>query len=90
MEKLNVWAVGAALAITFAAMYALCAAAFALAPGATLDFFNAWFHGLNLAGLQAGAKPFTAGVFLYGLIGIVAFAFVSGTVFAACYNRLRR
>lgn len=90
MEKLNVWAVGASLAITFAAMYTLCAAAFALAPSATLDFFNAWFHGLNLAGLQAGAKPFTVGVFLYGLIGIVVFAFVSGVVFAASYNLLRR
>lgn len=90
MEKLNVWAVGGALAITFTAMYALCAAAFALAPGATLEFFNAWFHGLNLASLQAGAKPFTAGVFLYGLVGIAAMAFASGVVFAASYNLLRR
>lgn len=90
MEKLNVWVVGGALAITFAAMYALCAAAFALAPGVTLDFFNAWFHGLNLAGLQAGAKPFTVGGFLYGLIGIVVYAFVTGVVFAASYNLLRR
>lgn len=90
MEKFDTWIAGGALAITFAAMYALCAAAFALAPGATLDFFNAWFHGLNLAGLQAGAKPFTVGVFLYGLIGIVAFAFVSGVLFAVCYNLLRR
>jgi hypothetical protein len=37
--------------------------------------------------LAVSVRP---GVFLYGLIGIVAFAFVSGTVFAACYNRLRR
>lgn len=90
MEKLNVWAVGGALAITFAAMYALCAAAFALAPGATLEFFNAWFHGLNLAGLQPGAKSFTVGGFLYGLVGIAVYAFVGGVVFAASYNLLRR
>lgn len=90
MEKLSVWAVGAALAVTFAAMYTLCAAAFAFAPGATLDFFNAWFHGLNLAGLQAGAKPFTVGGFLFGLVGIVVYAFVSGVVFVASYNLLRR
>ncbi len=90
MEKLNPWVVGGALAITAAVLYGACATAFALAPGATLDFFNVWFHGLNLTGLQAGAKPFTAGGFLYGLAGIVAYAFVSGAVFAASYNRLRR
>lgn len=90
MEKLNPWAMGTALTITFVAVYALCAAAFAIAPAATIDFFNAWFHGLNLAGLQVGAKPFTFGVFLYGTVGIAAVAFVSGAVFAASYNLLRR
>jgi hypothetical protein len=90
MERVSPWALGGALAITVAVLYAVCAAAFALAPGATLDFFNAWFHGLNLAGLQAGAKPFTLGVFLYGLVGIAVTAFVTGAVFAAFYNLLRR
>lgn len=90
MEKLNPWVMGAALAITFVAVYALCAAAFAVAPAATIGFFNAWFHGLNLAGLQVGAKPFTLGVFLYGTAGIAAVAFVCGVVFAASYNLLRR
>jgi hypothetical protein len=90
MEKLNPWVMGAALAITFVAVYALCAAAFAIAPTATIDFFNAWFHGLNLAGLQAGAKPFTLSVFLYGTVGVAAVAFVCGVVFAASYNLLRR
>jgi hypothetical protein len=90
MEKLNPWVMGAALTITFVAVYVLCAAAFAIAPTATIDFFNAWFHGLNLAGLQTGAKPFTFGVFLYGTLGIAVVAFVCGTVFAASYNLLRR
>jgi hypothetical protein len=90
MTKLNPWVVGAALAITLAALYSACAAAFAIAPAATIDFFNAWFHGLNLAGLQTGAKPFTFGVFLYGTAGIAAVAFVCGVVFAASYNLLRR
>jgi hypothetical protein len=90
MEKLNPWVMGAALAITFVAVYALCAAAFAIAPTATIDFFNTWFHGLNLAGLQVGAKPFTFGVFLYGAVGIAVVAFVCGAVFAASYNLLRR
>ncbi|OGI39825.1 MAG: hypothetical protein A2140_03270 [Candidatus Muproteobacteria bacterium RBG_16_62_13] len=90
MEKLNPWVVGGALAVTAAVLYSACAAAFVLAPSATLGFFDAWFHGLNLADLQAGAKPFTVGGFVYGLAGIVAYAFVSGVVFAACYNLLRR
>ena len=90
MTKLNPWVVGVALTITFVAVYAFCAAAFAIAPTATIDFFNAWFHGLNLAGLQTGAKPFTFGVFLYGTVGIAAVAFVGGAVFAISYNLLRR
>lgn len=80
---------GAALAITFAAAYIVCATAFALWPGGTLGFFNAWFHGLNFAGVQAGARPFGAGVFVYGLAGVVLFAFLAGAVFAASYNVLR-
>ncbi len=89
MTKLNPWAAGAALAITLAALYSACAAAFAIAPAATIDFFNAWFHGLNLAGLQAGAKPFTLGVFVYGLVGLTVSAFVCGVVFAVSYNLIR-
>lgn len=90
MEKLNVTATGIALLVTMVIVYTLCAAAFAFAPGTTIGFFNAWFHGLNLAGLQAGARPFTFGVFLYGLAGIAVFAFVCGALFAASYNWLRR
>jgi hypothetical protein len=89
MERLSPLIVGGALAITAAALYSVCAAAFAIAPAATLGFFDAWFHGLNLAGLQAGAKPFTLGVFVYGLVGLTVSAFVSGAVFAVSYNLLR-
>lgn len=53
------------------------------------SFFNAWFHGLNLAGLQSGAKPFTFGVFLYGLIGLAAGAFVTGVLLAVFADWLR-
>ncbi|OGI51479.1 MAG: hypothetical protein A3A87_03000 [Candidatus Muproteobacteria bacterium RIFCSPLOWO2_01_FULL_60_18] len=88
MEKPHPWVTGAALAGTLAVVYALYVAAFAIAAATTIDFFNAWFHGLNLAGLQAGAKPFTFGVFLYGVVGIAVIAFVCGVVFAASYNLL--
>ncbi len=90
MPTLNPWTTGAALAVTLAVVYVLCAAAYALWPAATIDFFDAWFHGLNLANLQAGARPFTLGVFVYGLVGIAASGFVTGAVFAASYNLLGR
>lgn len=88
MKKLNWWVVGGALAVTLAVLYTICAVAFALAPQATLEFFNAWFHGLNFAGLQGGAKPFTVGIFVYGLVGLIATAFVTGALYALCANWL--
>lgn len=89
MERLNPWVVGAALALTAVVLYAVCAAAFALWPETTLAFFNAWFHGLNLGTLQSGARPFTFGAFLYGLLGLTASAFVCGALFAGFANWLR-
>jgi len=79
---------GGALAVTGAAAYLVCAAAFALWPDGTLDFFNALFHGVDLAPLKPGRKPLTLGVFVYGLAGIVVAAFLSGVVFAVAYNLL--
>lgn len=70
MKKLNGWVVGGALVITLGVLYTICAVAFALVPLATLEFFNAWFHGLSLAETQSGAKPFTLGLFVYGLAGL--------------------
>ncbi|MEW6331353.1 MAG: DUF5676 family membrane protein [Pseudomonadota bacterium] len=89
MTRLNPWTVGTALALTLAALYSACAAAFTIASAATIDFFNAWFHGLNLAGLQPGAKPFTLGVFVYGLIGLTVSTFAGGVVYAVRYNLMR-
>ena len=88
MNKLNPWVTGIALALALAVLYAVCAGAFALWPQATLEFFNAWFHGLNLAGMQSGAKPFTIGLFVYGLAGLAATSFVAGALFALVYGWL--
>ena len=89
MERLNPWVAGGALAISAAALYTVCAGAFAIAPAATINFFDAWFHGLSLAGLQVGAKPFTASGFFYGLTGLTLYAFAAGAVFAVSYNLVR-
>lgn len=90
MDRLNPWAAGSALAVTLAIIYTLCAAAFALWPSATLEFFNAWFHGVDLRVLQPTARVFTLGVFLYGLSGIVLTGFVTGATYAVMYNLVRR
>jgi len=88
MNKLNPWVTGIALALALAVLYTVCAGAFALWPQATLEFFNAWFHGLNLAWMQSGAKPFTIGLFIYGLVGLSASAFVTGALYALFANWL--
>jgi hypothetical protein len=89
MDRLNPWAAGSALAVTLAIVYTLCAAAFALWPGATLEFFNAWFHGVDLRALQPAAKAFTLDIFLYGLSGIALAGFVTGAIYAFMYNQIR-
>ena len=88
MNKLNPWVTGIALALALTVLYTVCAGAFALWPQATLAFFNAWFHGLNFAGMQGGATPFTIGLFVYGLVGVSASAFVTGALYALFANGL--
>ena len=86
MNNLKPWAVGAALAITVALAYTICAAAFALRPEETLAFFNAWFHGIDLRMLKPAASTFTLGVFFYGLSGVTLTGFIIGAIYAVVYN----
>jgi hypothetical protein len=86
--KLQPLRAGLALSVTAAILYVVCAAAFAWAPDATLDFFNAWVHGVDLSVLKPGAKPFGWGTFLYGFVGLVITAFLTGVVYAVAYNLL--
>jgi hypothetical protein len=90
MDRLNPWTTGIALAATFALLNAVCAIAVALWPQGTLDFFNAWFHGISLAPLQTTSKPLTVGGVLYGLVGVAATGFTVGVVYAVSYNLIRR
>lgn len=83
----------AALAVTLssAVIYSVCALAFMLWPDATLGFFNAWFHGLDLSVLRPVTdKDFTFGAFLYGLAGVAVTSFVMGLLVALFYNLLGR
>lgn len=81
---------GGALAAAAAVLYTLCALAFALWPEGTLDFFNAWFHGIDFGPLKTGRRPFALAIFAYGLAGVAITAFVGGALFAAFYNLFGR
>ena len=89
MDKVNTLGAGIALAVTLALISALCAVAFMLAPDATLDFFSAFMHGLDLK-LVKSAAPISFGRVLYGLIGLSIVGFIAGFVFAWTYNVVSR
>ncbi len=89
MEKLNPCRSGAALAITVAAFYVVCAVAVLLIPEGTFDFFNAWMHGLDLTMLKSN-QAMAPGRLVYGFIGITLCGFITGLVFAWSYNFLGR
>jgi hypothetical protein len=85
MDRLSTFSTGIALAITFAFLSGLCAFAFALRPDATIDFFGAFMHGLDLKALRP-AEPLTLGRILYGVIGLGVVGFVASVVYASVYN----
>ncbi len=87
MNKLNTLATGIALGITLASISLLCALAFALWPGATLDFFAAFMHGLDFTTVKSAA-PMTPGRVLYGVIGLGVVGLITGLVFGTLYNVL--
>ena len=88
-NKLSIVATGIALAITFALMSGLCALAFLAVPEATLDFFGAFMHGLDLKSAKSTA-PITLTRVLYGVGGLGVVGFVAGLVFASAYNATSR
>jgi hypothetical protein len=89
MDRVNTLGAGIALAVTLALISAACAIAFVLAPEATLDFFGAFMHGLDLKSVKAAA-PLSFGRVLYGIIGLSVVGFIAGFVFAWTYNVFSR
>ena len=91
MNRLQLWQFGFAAAITFSALYTVCALAVALFPDGTIGFFNAWFHGLDLRLLKPpGGRPLTLGQFLYGLVSAAVVSFAIAATLAAFYNLFAR
>lgn len=85
MERINSLSAGIALAVTMAFLSAVCALAFVFWPDATLDFFGAFMHGLELSSVRMVA-PITLGRSLYGVVGLGVVGFIAGVVFATVYN----
>jgi 2TM family of unknown function (DUF5676) len=91
MNRLQPWKLGFAGAATFSVFFTACAVAVALFPDGTIGFFNAWFHGLDLALLKPpGGRPLTLGQFVYGLVGAAVVSFAVGASLAGFYNLFAR
>jgi len=91
VNSLDAWRFGAAAALTFSIVYTVCALAVALFPDGTIDFFNNWFHGLDLRLLKPpGGRPLTIGQFIYGLVGAAIVSYAAGAALAGFYNVFTR
>jgi hypothetical protein len=89
MNRIHPIPFASALTLTFLLLYVACATAVALSPDATVSFFNAWFHGLDLNLLRPpGGRPLTSAQFLLGGLAVVVVAFPAGLILAALYNAL--
>ena len=87
MTTMHPWKTGAALALTLAITYMVCAALYALWPERGVDFLNALFHGLNFHKLVT-PEPFTFVMFIYPFVVFVIWGFAVGTLFAWLHNIL--
>lgn len=85
MAKLSILSAGIALGVTLALMSMLCALAFAIWPDATLGFFGAFMHGLDLGPIRS-AVPMRPGRVLFGIAGLGIVGLLAGVVYASIYN----
>ena len=82
-------ATGVALAITVGIGYTACARAFRAWPGASMEFMNALFHGLDFSKLASGPAPFDFSAFFFALFVAVVWAFALGALFGWLIDRFR-
>jgi hypothetical protein len=87
MNRLQPVRFALAVTLTFLVLYVACAAAVATFPGGTVNFFNAWFHGLDLNLLRPpGGRPLTFNQFIVGAAAVIVVAFPAGFLLASIYN----
>jgi uncharacterized protein DUF5676 len=80
---------GIALATTVGVFYALCAVAWALAPGPFLSLMNNLFHGMDFSSMVQ-PRPFAWPGFFAALLVLSAWALLAGVFFVWLLNRLTR
>lgn len=87
--RLSPFALGLAFAFTIAIMYTICAMAWMIWREPALDFLNALFHGLDFRKLQIPQSRFSFATFVYPLLVMSAWGFVTGTLFGTIVNRFK-
>ena len=85
-EKLNAKLVSCTLACTSSILYILCAALFAINPGAILNLFQYMFHGIDIS--KIASDEISIAGFLIGLVLVAAMSLITGWLFAVIYNYL--
>ncbi|MBS3128099.1 hypothetical protein J4410_03055 [Candidatus Woesearchaeota archaeon] len=77
---------GFALSITASMIYTLCALIITLWPISSFQFFNNWFHGIDLTKI-AVSPQITLGSFVIGLLEIIVIMYIIGMLYAWLYNK---
>ena len=85
-KKLSLLTVGATFSLAVAIMYSVCTGAWLIWHEGALDFLNALFHGLDFRKIQVTESALTLQMFFFPLLVMAAWAFATGTLFAAIYN----
>lgn len=91
MDRTPSWGTGAALAFTVAVIYIVCAFAVSMFPDRSLEFFNSWFHGIDLRlAKRPESDPITTVEWAFGFVSAVAVSFLAGTLYGWTRNLFRR
>lgn len=81
---------GSALALTVAIMYSVCTGAWVIWHEGALDLLNALFHGPDFRKIQVTEAAFTFSMFIFPLLVMTAWGFVTGSLYAVAYNLIQR
>lgn len=90
MTKLPALRQGAAFAATVGLLYVACAIVAMVSPGAIPSALDVVVHGLDMGSLTRSVPPTTAGEVGAGLLYVLVYSFVAGTLYGAIRNALAR
>lgn len=79
---------GVAFAATAGLLYLACAMVAMISPGAIPGALDVVVHGLEIGPLTRDVPPTTAGEVGAGLLYVIAYSFVAGTLYGAIRNAL--